>query len=230
MKTIALCIAALLFSAKLNAIPIAQWTFETSAPTTAGPHVAESGTQAGVAAASSVGLGTISSPAGNGSAHSFSGNGWNIGDYFQFHISTIGFDNITISWDQTGSSTGPRDFILQYSTDGSSFNSIGSAYQVLLTDWVSGSFHTGFTFAPSLTAIASSIANQPDLYFRIVDNSTTAIGGGAVQTSGTDRIDNFTVNGTSVPESSPGFIGWVVIVLLLAVGSWRLNSASSSNF
>ncbi|MBK9099321.1 MAG: hypothetical protein IPM14_14640 [bacterium] len=51
-----------------------------------------------------------SNPAGNGSVKSVSSNYWTVGDYYQFSFSTTGYSNIAITWDQMGSSTGPRDF------------------------------------------------------------------------------------------------------------------------
>src|SRR3954466_2740345 len=84
---------------------IAGWTFETSIPATAGPHAAEIGS--GSATGVHAGAATFSSPAGNGSTHSFSSNTWAIGDYYQFTTSSAGLSDIAITWDETRSSTGP---------------------------------------------------------------------------------------------------------------------------
>src|SRR5262245_52162078 len=98
------------------AATIASWTFETSQPATAGPHAAEVGL--GSASGLHAGASTYSSPAGNGSAHSFSSNAWAVGDYYQFQVSTTGMQGVIFSWDQTASNTGPGHFQLQYSTGG----------------------------------------------------------------------------------------------------------------
>src|SRR3954453_15706128 len=74
------------------------WTFETSAPVTAGPVSPEIGTGSGIGF--HAGAVTYSSPAGNGSAKSYSANTWAVGDYWQFQVSTVGFSNIGISYDQ----------------------------------------------------------------------------------------------------------------------------------
>jgi hypothetical protein len=221
-----LAFVLLAFAFSAHAITISQWTFETSSPTTSGPISPEVGS----GSATGVGLGTVTSPAGNGSAHSFSANGWAAGDYWQFQVNTIGFQNISISWDQAGSSTGPRDFILKYSTDGTLFTQLGSAYQVSLSDWSATTFHSGFTFTPDLSAIAATIANKASIYFQLVDNSGTAIGGAAVAAAGTDRIDNFTVSGNavsaSVPEALPlSFSAAVFLVLLAASRRFVLQPA-----
>ena len=89
------CIAALSSAAvALGQTPIAQWTFEVSQPAKTGtagtPNLitniaAEygSGTASGYHAGT-YGTATYSTPAGNGTSHSFSANGWttNPGAYF----------------------------------------------------------------------------------------------------------------------------------------------------
>ncbi len=106
---------------------LAKWTFETSAPTTAGPLTPE----LGAGSASSNTGGTFSSLSGWGSAKSWSSNGWAPGEYFQFQSSSTTFSGITVSWQQVGSSTGPKNYQLQYSTDGINFTT-HAAYAVNL--------------------------------------------------------------------------------------------------
>src|SRR6185295_13795892 len=125
---------AIVANKNLHASTIASWTFETSAPTTAGPLTPEVG--AGSATSSHTNATTYSSPVGNGSARSYSSNGWTVTgtptDYYQFQVNTTGYEDVTLSWDQTGSGTGPRDYILQYSTDGTNFTNFGSTYAVAI--------------------------------------------------------------------------------------------------
>lgn len=186
-------------------VTIAQWTFEnTPIPAGAGPYSPEVGS--GSASGFHAGAAVYSSPAGNGSQHSFSSTLWAVGDYWQFRVSTIGFDDISISWDQAGSGTGPSDFVLQYRTDGTSFKQVGTDYTVSLAGWSTTTYHNTFTFSPGLSSIAPLIANQQDVYFRLVDNSTTAINGNTVGTAGTDRVDNFIVSGNKIPASVPDSI------------------------
>jgi hypothetical protein len=200
---------------------ISQWTFETSQPATAGPFAPE----AGSGSASAVGLSTINSPAGNGSAHSFSGNGWNTGDYFQFQLSTVGYQNILLSWDQTSSSTGPGAFGLFWSTDGSTFSQlgiVGADYTVLVngspnTAWSSsGSPNLAFRFNYNLSSI-TALNNVSTVYFQLVDMASTNPTNGVVGTSGTDRIDNFTVTGAQIPDSTSGLVCLGCSLGLLAV-------------
>ncbi|MDR3456594.1 MAG: PEP-CTERM sorting domain-containing protein [Verrucomicrobiae bacterium] len=199
---------------------IADWTFQSSLSTNniVGAGKTPGSTQSGIVA--DIGSGTASAfhatagtawsiPSGNGSSNSWSANNWSQNDYYQFQVSTLGYNSITISYDQVGSSTGPKTYTLQYSTDGSSYIAFGSSYSVLSSPgWnpntASGSAGESFTF--DLSSL-SALDNLATAYFRVVDLSATtggAIGGGNVGTSGTDRIDNFAVVGSviAVPEPS----------------------------
>ena len=196
-----------------NAQVIADWTFETSQPgvvtlpaapgagvafTSFSPEVGS-----GTASALHATAATYSSPAGNGSAHSFSANNWTVGDYFQFQVSTLGFTGISVSYDQISSGTGPAQFKLQYSTDGSTFSTFGSPYTVIANtspnNWSSGTpiFTSSYSF--DLSSI-TAIDNAANVYFRLVNDGTTSANGGTVASGGTDRVDNFTVSVNPVPE------------------------------
>jgi PEP-CTERM motif len=187
---------------------IADWTFETSQPTTAGPVSPETG--AGSATGSHSGSATYSSPAGNGSSHSFSANTWATGDYWQYQVSTTGDSAITLSYDQTGSATGPKSFQLEYSLTGvnGSFININSAYNVLVSTWSPSSGSSSFTTTVNLSTVTSdAVDNEATLFLRFVDESAAtsgAINGGNVGTAGTDRMDNVVIMGTpeAVPEPS----------------------------
>lgn len=189
-----------LATAGAHAATIADWTFETTQPTTAGSFTPEVGS--GSALGHHVATSTYSSPVGNGSAHSFSSTAWAAGDYYQFQVSTTGLSGITLSWDQTSSNTGPKDFTLQYSTNGTTFTTL-SSYSVLAnatpnTPWSSGTSSSAYTFTQDLIA-DTALNNQATLYFRLVDADTVAAGGGTVGSGGTDRVDNVTVSAVPLP-------------------------------
>ena len=98
IKWIGLCAAALLLQgtvALADPTVVADWTFETSMPATAGPFTAEIG--AGSALGFHAGTTVYSTPAGNGSAHSFSSTAWSVGDYYQFQVSTVGNPNVALN-------------------------------------------------------------------------------------------------------------------------------------
>jgi hypothetical protein len=212
-KLFSLC-SVLAFTASLSQAQIAQWTFQTSVPLTAGPFSPELGS--GAASGSHAGTTAYSSPAGNGSSHSFSANGWAVNDYWQFQTSTVGFTGIQLEWDQVSSSTGPRDFKLQYSTDGSSFATFGADYTVLVntspTAWSSTVAITTTHYISDLSSIPA-LDNASAVYFRLVDDSTTSAGGGTVASTGTDRVDNFTVEVIPVPEPACAAVGAVGLLM-----------------
>ena len=234
MKTtsIALVLAvASLASGSLRATPslattLASWNFDSTtisgASTDFGPITADFGTGSSTGHHSS--SSTWSSPAGNASVKSFSSNTWAVGDYYQFQTSTTGFGGINVSWDQTGSATGPKDFKLQYSINGTSWTDF-ARYSLIVngtpnTAWSSaGSHNSAFTFSYDLSTL-SLLDNQTAAYFRLTDISTVSLNGGTVASGGTDRIDNFTVAAIPEPSTYALFAG----LAGFAVAFWRRNA------
>ncbi len=203
-------------SSAVDAAQIASWTFESSVPATAGPFAPESG--AGSATGSHSGSTVYSSPSGNGSPHSFSSTNWSIGDYYQFQVSTSGLDAIQLSWDQASSNTGPRDFQLAYSTDGTNFTNIGLVYAVLANAspnpvWTNATPQPVFNFTRDLTSIAA-IDNAANVFFRLSDASTVSANGGTVASGATDRVDNFTVSGSVAVAPEPSSIAMALVGLV----------------
>ena len=203
---VAVCAAGSLLTAQAQTI--ADWTFETSVPAgTPGAGVAFPGISpevgSGTASGLHVGNSVYSTPVGNGSTHSFSSTLWAVGDYYQFAVSTTGYNNIAISFDQASSGTGPGSFQLEYSTDGTTYANIGTAYTVLdnglapNASWNSPIANPVYSYSENLSAI-TALNNAANVYFRLVDASTTSSSGGTVGTGGTDRVDNFDVS--VVPE------------------------------
>jgi hypothetical protein len=199
---------------------LAEWTFETSVPTTAGPFAPEvgSGSALGYHASDAT---VFSNPVGNGSAESFSANTWSVGDYYQFQVNTIGFQDIIVSYDQTSSSTGPGRYNFSYSTDGVNFSIFAGDYTVLANAspnpvWSTSTGSSIYSFTRDLSSI-TALDNASTVYFRIVDSSTVSASGGTVGTSGTDRVDNFKVTAVAVPEPQS--------LALLGLGGLMLWSA-----
>lgn len=188
-------------------VDLAEWTFETSVPTTAGPHAAEGGLFGGDATGfHTVGAAVYSNPVGNGSFESFSSNNWSVDDYYQFSTSTVGYEGITITWEQTRSSTGPGTFDLLWSTDGAAWTALVVDYNVAQVSWSSGAFTAGSTQGPHLAPAA--LDNQTTVYFRMASKVTTA-------SAGTNRIDDVVIQGRLIPE--PGTIGLLAIGALVAL-------------
>ncbi len=186
---------------------VAKWNFESlgTLSTTSTTYTGSAATIGSNALGSSVNgnhasaTSNWSNSGGNGSLVSLSGNYWAPNDYFQFQTSTYGFNTIYVSFDQTGSNTGPRDFQLSYSTDGTNFTNVGSVYTVSnAASWSTTIYKPEFTKSFDLSSI-SGIAGQPMVYFRMTNTSTVSLVNGIVGTGGTSRVDNFSVSGTLCP-------------------------------
>ena len=111
----------------------------------------------------------------------------NNGRNVTFNVSTVGFANIIVSFATQGTSTGFNSNQFQYSLDGINFIDFGSPYIPA----------TAFGTLPlvfSLVSIAG-LNNNPNAAFRVVFN-------GATSSTGTNRIDNIVVEGTSTATAT----------------------------
>jgi len=111
----------------------------------------------------------------------------NNGRHITFNVSTLGFSNIVVSFATQGTSTGFNSNQFQYSLDGLNFVDFGPPYVPL----------SAFGTVPVVFTLSSILGlnNNPTAAFRIVFN-------GATSSTGTNRIDNFVVEGASstIPE------------------------------
>ena len=224
---------ALAATSSARAETIGLWTFETGQPsalpagwtssaglvgTSPGNFASDIGTGSATALTAS-GAALWDAPAGNGSPRALAGNHWAQGDYYQFSVTVpagyAGWGDVTVSFDQNGSATGPGHWNLQYSTDGSTFTTFGSDYALTANiTWNSTTLgqptHEAFDLGTG-----GGLNNPGTIYFRVVEDSAVtggAINGGNVGTSGTDRIDNFIV---TIPEPTSvtllsGFAGLLI--------------------
>jgi hypothetical protein len=131
----------------------------------------------------------------------------NNGRNITFNVSTVGFANIVVSFATQGTSTGFNNNQFQYSLDGITFVDFGPPYTPA----------TAFGSVP-LVFTLSSIAGLNDninAAFRIVFN-------GASSATGTNRIDNFVVEGTpsGVPEPTTA-----ILLLSGLSGLYRVRKA-----
>lgn len=192
---------------------LAQWTFEVSQPQAnqaADVALANILPELGGGSASALhqAASTYSTPAGNGSDHSFAANNWTAGDYFQFTCSTANAGGIGVAWDQVSSATGPGLFQLQYSTDGANFLDFGPPYAVAAngslagptSHWGSESNNPTTHYVQDLGSVPG-LANAAHVWFRLVDVSSNSAAGGLVGAYGVSRVDNFTVIGGSLVGS-----------------------------
>jgi archaellin len=199
---IVFAIVASILPTRSNAQTIAKWTFETSIPNTSGPYSPETGS--GSASGSHSGASIYTSPAGDGSPHSFSATNWAVGDLWQLSSSTAGYNGIQLEWDQISSATGPKNFDLTYSTDGTTYLPVLS-YSVLANSspnaWSATTYSAASHFSVDLSTF-TDLNNAPTVFFRLADNSTTSANGGTTAVAGTDRMDNFTIEVVPEPASA----------------------------
>ena len=206
-------VAATAVATSASAAVVAGWTITTAFPTGAGNvptgvtytvGAANEGLQttgSELRSVHSLAAATYTSPAGNGSQYAFSSNNWSTGDYYEARLSTLGYSDISISWDQCRSSTGPATFELVMSTDGgANFTTLLASYTVLQSGGggAPGTWSTT-TYNPiySLNQAAAAADNQADVIFRFRSLATTAA-------AGSSRIDNVMIYSGPVP--APGAI------------------------
>jgi hypothetical protein len=134
----------------------------------------------------------------------------------QFNVSTVGFQGVTITWDQRNSNTSSKYGQLLYSIDGVNFTSTG-----LANDGIFSADLGGDTWYNNRSVDLSGVlgaTNNANFAFRIVAVFDPSLGNAysaatATSTyaaSGTWRFDMVTINGTAVP--APG----AVVLLSLA--------------
>jgi hypothetical protein len=197
----------------INPVTLAKWTFEsatsTGSGTTSPSYRPEEGLQTNTASASSVhsASATYSLPVGNGSAKSFSANKWAMNDYFQFSMNSSGYRSLRLKFDQTGSGTGPLQFKLAYSINGSTFIDYAN-YDIPQTnassaiDWSATSSNSNSTLSFDLSSVVQ-LANKTNLVFRLVQSGTTSLTNGTVQPTGTSRVDNVEISGVALDSNPP---------------------------
>lgn len=216
MKWSTALLAGLALSAAAHAEVTTKWDFDSvtapSANTTTFANIAAS-TGTGFASIVHAANSTYSTPAGNGSAKSVSSTNWKVGDYYQFSFSTVGYRDLIVTFDQTSSGTGPKDFKLSYSTDGVSFVDFAS-YALANVSWSAGTYRPASTVSMDLSG-KSELDNLASVFIRLTNSSTASLNGGTVASGGTSRLDNFTVNVSPVPE--PGTTA-MLLAGLAAVG------------
>ncbi len=191
-------------------IVLAQWTLDNTNST----PVTSPAPTSGAGVASLVGGTTSAFVSGSGSTDSnTNANGaWNTTTYpastvsnkqagAQFKVSTLGYKNILISWDQRLSTTASKYYRLQYSTNGTTFVDFNV---ISMTN--TSAFQS---FSNNLTGLAG-VDNNSNFVYRVVSewektaaNTANAnyvtVAGGTYGTSGTVRYDMMTVLGTVQP-------------------------------
>jgi endonuclease/exonuclease/phosphatase family metal-dependent hydrolase len=197
---------------------VAQWNFNSlSADTNVGTGSTSPSIGSGTAAlvggtTATFATGSTSDPAASGSDNS----GWNTTSYPaatannktagpQFNVSTVGKQNIVVSWDERVSNTGSKYVRLQYTTNGTTFLDFPTATAINAA--------TVFESKTNNLGGIVGVNNNPNFAFRIVaefessaantGNANFVGAAGTYGTSGTVRFDIVTVVGSTIPASNP---------------------------
>jgi uncharacterized protein len=194
-----LFVGAMVTAVHADPVAFAVWDFEGD---TTDPSVDLTGN---AEASAGNALGSESFPVGNPagtSGASWSFNNWSQTDainsdrYFEFKVDLSDYQNISLSFAERRSGTGPLTFEIHYSTDGLTFIQIPTATTTLPnnTNWRSHSF--------DLSGLNSEIAGQASVQFRIYGYDASGSGG-------TWRIDDVTFSGdTDTPPTIIAFAVW----------------------
>jgi hypothetical protein len=128
-------------------------------------------------------------------------------DYFQFTLNSSGYRSLRLKFDQTGSGTGPLQFKLAYSVNGSTFidyanYDIPRANASSAIGWNATSPNSNSTLNFDLSSVAQ-LANKTNLVFRLVQRGATSLSNGTVQPTGTSRVDNVEISGVPLDSNPP---------------------------
>jgi hypothetical protein len=190
-------------SAGLVTSTIAGWNCATAAATSQTADLGNANNIAIQTISLNGSTGTISWPSGPSGAtgvpnpYSVSANGWDAGQdtkYWQVDVNTTGATGITVSSLQGSSSTGPKDFKVQYKVGaGGTWTDVTGGTVALTTAVTAGTLSTWG--AITNLALPSAADNQALVSIRWIQTSNTAINGTTVVSTGTSRISAVYVKG-----------------------------------
>ncbi len=205
-----------------NGAMIAGWSITTAFPTGTGNVPTGNTYSVGAADQGEATAGTVlssyhtlaaatyTSPAGNGSQYAFSSNNWSIGDYYEARVSTSNYSNISVSWDQARSSTGPASFELIFSVDGGTSWTTVAAYTVLQSGGGGAPGTWGSLTYNSLYTNSFTLTGAEDAGLLIVRFRSTV----TAAATGSNRIDNVVISGDVVP--APGAVALLAVAGLVS--------------
>lgn len=121
-------------------------------------------------------------------------DGWQFteGDqkYWLTELSSEGFQNITVSSKQYGTSAGPRDFELEGSLDGVNWEVVSTDTIRLASDWSSGVIDE--------LALPAKYDDRPNIYLRWIRRGDFRVDGSEGITTGNNRFDDVYVRGENL--------------------------------
>ena len=131
--------------------------------------------------------------AGSSGLDGFANNAW-----WQTAISTEGLADVEVSWRMRSTSTGPRDWKLQYSTVGGTDPSNWSDAHAGIQIARDGTSNPAITFPANhfTLTLPTGADNQPTLYLRWLMTSNTAPNGNPIAPAGTHQIHDIVIIAT----------------------------------
>ncbi len=218
-----LALAALFFSVQAiqAQTTITQWNFNSNpvdASNSTGSNTASIGS--GTIASVNITTTTFNSGSGSSDIATTDNTGMGLSGFpaqgtgnktagIQFSASTVGYENISLSFDLRHSNTGPKHFTVQYTTD-------VTATTPVWVDFVEDSTMAGDAFVNNRTYNLSSVAalnNNAKAGFRIVasyrPSTSTYVAATSTSnyaTTGTWRFDMVTING-GAQKGTVSFVG-----------------------
>ncbi len=125
-------------------------------------------------------------------------NLWGTKPYFEIQCSTAEYENIKFSAKIGGTNSGPANYKLQYSTDGTNYNDVVDASPITDNKNLTSNL---FDNVP----LPSYASDKSKVYFRIIATDTTTIGNGDFKNtkSGEAAINDVIISGTSKAVAIP---------------------------
>jgi hypothetical protein len=132
---------------------------------------------------------------GSGGSGTFAPNtrSWDHGTmnkFWQISFSSLDYQRLTISSRQQSSSTGPRDFKLQYSLDGLNWTDVPGANILVANNFTSGVLEN--------INLPEECDNQSEVFLRWIMVNEISVAGGTVGSTGTNRIDDIIIWGFKI--------------------------------
>lgn len=178
-----------LFTAYASPITIVEWNF----PGDPDDAIADGGITDNLSKLISVyGVGSYDFAHNGLPSRSAWANGWDSGSnikYWQIEFTTKNYNSLKLSSKQKSSSTGPRDFKIQYKIGSGEWMDLGVSV-VLANNFTSGVVND--------TSLPSSCDDQDSISLRWIMASNTSVDGDDVGGSGTSYLDEILVTGEPI--------------------------------
>ncbi|MGZ4032119.1 MAG: Ig-like domain-containing protein, partial [Tumebacillaceae bacterium] len=143
-------------------------------------------------------------------------------------FSTAGYQNVTVTSYQAGSSTGPRDWSLQYSLDNTTWTTVNVNSNAMYQVGLANSTSVNWTPGTVNVKLPADAADKPTVYVRWLNTTTNPVGTGTVGSTGTDRISDISITGTPLsadPVSATGVTLDKTSLDLTAGGTGKLTAS-----